>query len=364
MKKLMIAALLSSAGMAHASDLSISGFATVTAGKAYGGSDGEFMGQPCPCFIGNYEHGTVYHGNEWSLARESLVGLQAKYQFTPQLSGTVQAVSRVSEHGKPKVDWAYLSYDIAPDTTVQVGRRRLPIYAYSDSVYIGYTLPWARVPQDIYGWEVGAYDGVNVRHARSIGDWAVTANVFAGQEHTHDNIEQRKIYYGYRVDDDWKHILGGYLDVSDDVFGARLIYMQNSIDLSQYPPDDVPTFSKGTRQRIIGLSGSIDYGNWMVRAEANRFMRPSLDYKSSSWTATVGYRMGQFMPLVGFSSYKEKQTATYTATQNDNTRFAGVRWDFRKNMDLKVQWDSVKDSSAYDFTKNAKMVTVTWDVLF
>jgi len=184
-------------------------------------------------------------------------------------------------------------------------------------------------------------------------------HVFAGQETTHNNTEQRKIYYGYRVDDDWKHILGGYLDVSNEVFGARLIYMQNSIDLSQYPPDDVPTFSRGTRQRIIGLSGSIDYGNWMVRAEANRFMRPALDYKSSSFTATVGYRMGKFMPLVGFSSYKEKLTATYTATQNDNTRFAGVRWDFRKNMDLKVQWDSVKDSSAYDFTKNAKMVTVT-----
>ncbi|MGZ5202503.1 MAG: hypothetical protein ACXWC4_22305 [Telluria sp.] len=25
------------------------------------------------------------------------------------------------------------------------------------------------------------------------------------------------------------------------------------------------------------------------------------------------------------------------ATQSDNTRFVGVRWDFRKNMDLKLQ---------------------------
>jgi hypothetical protein len=52
------------------------------------------------------------------------------------------------------------------------------------------------------------------------------------------------------------------------------------------------------------------------------------------------------------------------ATQNDNRRFACVRRDFRKHMDLKLQWDSVKDSSAYDFTRNAKMLTVTWDVLF
>ena len=364
MKKLIIAALLSSTDMAHADDLVVSGFATVTAGKAYSGSDGEFMGQACPCSIGNYEHGAVYNGREWSLTRESLVGLQAKYQLTGTLSATVQAVSRASEHGKPEVDWAYLSWDVAPDTTIQAGRRRLPIYAYSDSVYIGYTLPWVRVPQDIYGWEVGAYNGVNIRHSRSFGDWAVTGTVFAGQETSEDNTEQRKIFYGHRVDDDWKHILGGYLDVSNEIFGARLIYMQNSINLSLYPDGEDPSFQRGTRQKIIGLSGSIDYGNWMVRAEANRFLRPSLDYKSSSFTATVGYRIGKFTPMIGFSSYKENLTETYTATQNDNTRFAGVRWDFRKNMDLKVQWDSVKDSSAYDFTKNAKTLSVAFDVLF
>ena len=364
MKKLLIAALLASAGAAHADDLSVTGFATLTAGKAYSGYDGQFMDAQCPCFIGNYEHGAVYDKNEWSATRESLAGLQLKYQLTDKLSATAQAVWRASRPSKLDVDWAYLSYDVAPDTTVQVGRRRLPIYAYSDSVYIGYSLPWVRVPQDIYGWEVGAYNGVNVRHTRSFGDWAVTGTLFAGQEVTKDNIEQRKIYYGYKVDDAWKHILGGYLDVSDDVFGARLIYMQNSIDLTFHPPGEDVSSSNGTRQRIIGLSGTIDYGNWLVRAEANRFMRPSLDYKSSSWTTTVGYRVGQFTPLVGYSSYKEKLTPTYTSTQNDTTRFAAVRWDFRKNMDLKVQWDSVKDSSNYDFTHDAKLFSVTLDLVF
>ena len=156
MKKLLIAALLASAGAAHADDLSVTGFATVTVGKAYSGYDGQFMDAQCPCFIGNYEHGAVYDKNEWSATRESLAGLQLKYQLTDKLSATAQAVVRASRPGKLDVDWAYLSYDVAPDTTVQVGRRRLPIYAYSDSVYIGYSLPWVRVPQDIYGWEVGA----------------------------------------------------------------------------------------------------------------------------------------------------------------------------------------------------------------
>jgi hypothetical protein len=364
MKKLIIAALLAGTGLAHADNLTVSGFATVTAGKAYSGYQGEFFDNKCPCFIGNYEHGAVYEQGKWSLAKESLVGLQAKYQFTDKLSGTVQAVARASEDGKPEVDWAYLSYDITPETTIQAGRRRLPIYAYSDSVYVGYSMPWVRVPQDIYGWEVGAYNGVNIRHTRSIGDWAVTGTLFAGQEISKDNIEMRKIYYGYRVDDSWKHIAGSILEASNDIFSARLMYMQNSIDLKTFPPGEDPVVQNGTRQRILGLSATLDYQNWLVRAEANTFRRPSLDFTSSSWTATVGHKFGQFTPIVGYSSYKEKLTTDYTAPQIDNTRFAAVRWDFRKNMDLKVQWDSVKDSSAYDFTHDSKMVSVSLDVLF
>jgi hypothetical protein len=364
MKKTIFALLLAAAGVAHADDLSFSGFATVTAGKAYSGYDGQFMEFQCPCFIGNYEHGATYGKNHWDLSKESLLGLQGTYKFNDKLSATVQAVSRASQHGKADVDWAYLSYDVTPETTVSVGRRRLPIYAYSDSVYVGYTLPWARVPQDIYGWEVGAYNGVNVRHMRAFGDWAVTGTLFAGQEISKNNLEMGKIYYGYKVDDSWKHILGANVDVSNDVFSARLVYMQNAIDQKLYVPGEDPSFQNGVRQRIVGLSATLDYGNWLVRGEANSFIRPSLDYKSKSFTATVGYRMGKFTPIVGYSTYKEMLTETYTATQNDNTRFAGVRWDFRKNMDLKVQWDSVKDSSAYDFTHNAKMASVTFDMLF
>lgn len=364
MKKLIIGALLATAGVAHAdNNLTFSGFATVTAGKAYSGYGGEFMGNQCPCFIGNYEHGAVYSDREWDMSKESLVGAQLKYQFSDKLSGTVQAVSRASEHGQAKVDWAYLSYDITPDTTIQAGRRRLPIYAYSDSVYIGYTLPWVRVPQDIYGWEVGAYNGANIRHTRSIGDWAVSGTLFAGQEISKDNVEMRKIYYGTRVDDSWKDIRGGIVDVSNDVFSARVMYMENKIDMTVYAPsEDLSQY--GTKQRIIGLSATMDYNNFLVRAEANRFIRPTLDYRSSSWTTTVGYKIGKFTPMAGYSSYKEKVTELYTDAQIDNTTFAGVRWDFRKNMDLKLQWDSVKESSTYDFTHNSKMVTITFDMLF
>jgi hypothetical protein len=364
MKKLIIAVLLAGSSPAHAGDMTVSGFATIAGGKAFEGWDGTLYEAQCPCFIGNYENGALYQNKQFSLRPESLAGLQLKYQFNDKLSGTVQAVARASKDAKVKVDWAYLSYDLNDQVTVQVGRRRLPIYAYSDSVYVGYTLPWVRVPQDIYGWEIGAYNGANVSYTTAVGDWAVRGNVFAGEESTRDNIEMRKIYYGHRVDDAWRNILGAYLDLSNDVFGARLIYMQNAIDLKLYPHGEAPSVSHGVRQRIVGLSGSIDYGNWMVRAEANTFRRPVMDYQSFSWTTTLGYRWGKLTPLLGYSSYKEKLTETYSAAQIDRTRFAALRWDFRKNMDLKIQFDKVIDRSAYDFTHDAKLISASLDVIF
>lgn len=367
MKKLTIALALAFAfaGAAHAGDLTVSGFTTIAAGKAYEGTDGSFNAFQCPCFIANYEHGTTYEKKQWSLKQESLAGLQLRYQFNDKLSATAQAVTRASENMKVDVDWAYLSYDVTPDTTVHAGRRRLPIYAFSDSVYIGYTLPWIRVPQDIYGWEVGAFNGVTVTHRKSVGDWALTGSLFAGQESTKKNLEMQRIYYGgARVDDAWKHILGANLDVSNDIFGVRLIYMQNSIDVTSYPPGDDPQPVIGTRQRVMGVSASVDYDNFLLRGEANTFMRPSQDYRSKSWTVSVGYKIGNFTPLVGYSNYTEKLTAGYSALQIDNTRFAALRWDFRKNMDVKVQWDSVIDRSAIPFTGNAKVVSVALDALF
>ncbi|CAN7669076.1 hypothetical protein LJR289_005212 [Pseudoduganella sp. LjRoot289] len=367
MKKLITGLLLGAASMgaAHAGDLTISGFGTLAAGKAYGGTSGQWNEFDCPCFIANYEHGAVYDKRRVSLAEESLAGVQLKYKFSEQLSATAQVVSRASEKMKGEIDWAYLTWDITPDTTLQAGRRRLPIYAFSDSVYIGYTLPWIRVPQDIYGWEIGAYNGVNLSHRKTIGDWAVIGNIFTGQEVSKNNKEMERIYYAAPVDDAWKRILGGYLDVSNDFMGLRLIYMQNTIDLTSRPPAvEDATEVRGLRQRIMGISASVDYENILFRAEANQFRRPAQDYKANSWTATLGYKLGDFTPLVGYSHYTEKLTDLYTDLQIDNTRFVAIRWDFRKNMDLKIQFDKVIDRSAIPFSGNAKLVSVALDAVF
>jgi hypothetical protein len=364
MQKLLTSLLLCGAGCAQAGDPTLSGFTTIAAGQAYSGDQGTFHDFRCPCFIANFEHGTVYERKRVSLAPESLAGLQLKYAFSDAVSGTVQVVARASGHLTPDIDWAYLTLDLSPTTTVQVGRRRLPLYAFSDSVDVGYSLPWVRVPQDVYGWEIGLYNGANLSERAMLGSWSLIGNVFAGQESTRDNREESRIFEGAPVDEAWKHIVGAYLDVSNEIVGVRLVYMQNSIDRTVRAPGQAPRSSLGTRQRVMGVAASIDAGALLVRAEANRFRHPAEDYSATSWSASIGYKVGKLTPLAGYSHYAEKRTEKYTAAQINNTRFLALRWDFRKDMDLKLQFDSNIDHSAFPFSGSAKQLTLALDAVF
>lgn len=94
MKKLTFAIAFAFAGAAHSDELTVSGFTTIVAGKAYSGGDSNFSAFKCPCLIANYEHGTTYEKNNWSLKQESLAGLQLRYQFNEKLSATAQAFTR------------------------------------------------------------------------------------------------------------------------------------------------------------------------------------------------------------------------------------------------------------------------------
>ena len=52
----------------------------------------------------------------------------------------------------------------------QVGRKRIPLYYYSDFQDIGLSYPWVSPPPELYGWEVTNYNGGSLRYNDSFGD--------------------------------------------------------------------------------------------------------------------------------------------------------------------------------------------------
>lgn len=357
---------------AHAADdaLAISGFASLVAGKVLDGSRTEpYYRYECPCFIADYGHGALY-SKSLSIKQESKVGVQGTYTFTPALSATAQVVGRGVDGVKAGLEWAYLSYDLSPAWTLQVGRKRLPIYYYSDFQDVGYAYTWVRPPADIYGWEIVNYNGVNATWRGEWGSWAVKSNLFAGREDTKKNLMQR-LYYETPQDVTWKSILGGDLVFAREGWTARLTYIQNGVQQWDHdsgervtPAPDSERSSE--KQRIYGFSVNADIGNAFVRSEYSVFDRSSYSYKSHAWMLGAGYRIGDYTGMLTHSRYDERNRFTPDAIQRDRGWMATLRYELKGGMALKLQYDRFRDVSGADlsYVGHSQLVSVSLDAIF
>lgn len=388
MKKILIqsvfATTMASAGLsAYALETTINGFVNVTAGKTVSGhkenytppfgATGSEVPQVyhCPCFVANWEHVGVYENNDWNATAETSIGLQGNFAVDDRLSATLQIVGRGAENFKADVDWAYISYELTPKLLVQAGHKRLPIYYYSDFMYVGYAYPWVRPPSDLYGWQVYAYNGANLLFRDSYGDWSMKANLWLGESRDNDNAMMSKLYYGGRIDESWKDIIGGYVDFSNDYIGMRAVTMRNKVDRTQYVAGTAYPMLSDVVQTFFGLALNADWNNFILRSEMNQFERPQSQNIYKSYLVGGGYKFGQVTAMLTRSKFREI-ARDWEEVESHNTNSATLRWDFHKSAALKLQFDQVEDESKFNlitgnvngFTGDTKVVTVSLQAVF
>ncbi len=356
--------------LAHAINLdesgsfTLTGFYSLTAAKVLGGSaqnagkTWQYQSWNCPCTIQNWEYTGVYQKEKgWQFDQESLVGLQFKKEFTPNLSLTTQIISRARNPNKgstPSIDWAYVSWNPVPDVpvTVQVGRMRIPLYYYSDYLYIGYAYPWVRPAPDVYGWPIYAYDGASVTYKQQLGtsDWAMTASAWYGNFTQKNNAYDTLIYYTTPTHESWKKIAGAAVTLNNGIFDVRAMIMKHRDNVWQDGPGGTRvTIMDNQFTRIMGLAANMDYKNWIVKAEVDRFeqVNPDRGIKNIYKYALlgVGYNYGDWTPMYTMSRY----TTVTEPIEGRRSQYLSLRWDFRKDTALKVQYDITKDKSRYPY---------------
>lgn len=384
---LALTALLTSfVGSAQGVESTFSGFAQITAGQVLkgdptpnqgvGGVPYTISAKPgfsyqCPCFVSNYEYAGMYEYHKTDLAQESLAGIQGNFKFTPEFSTTVQAVARGTDSSL-SLDWAYASYKVSDSLTVQAGRKRLPLYYYSDYMYVGYAYPWLRPAQDLYGWQIYSYDGANILYTGNVGDWALTGNAWVGSRHTKDNALLGKLYYGSQIDERWKKMVGGYLDVSNDYLTMRAVYMHTVVErfavnngvrtLVMSDADGNPTNDVG--QAFYGLSFNVDYKDWIVRSELNYINRPSVKNTFTAQSYSAGRKFDAHTFMLSWSQFRERAAYWPNGTERHTTKSLSYRWDFTGSQAIKVQFDRVKDESKFLFSGNADVLAVSWQTVF
>ncbi len=318
-------------------DINFSGFASINAGRVLSG-DGAPQYDVPPTFLADYPLVSAYE-EQWSFKPESLFGLQVSADLTEGLSATAQFVSRGADDFSTKLEWAYVSYEINESWTLQAGKKRLPLFYYSDFYDVGYAYVWMRPPADNYTWQIFNYNGINALYQGSIGDWSVAGNIYFGREDSKDNRLLSQFFFLKPTREIWKDIIGGVVNFSNDWFEVRLTHMRYTNE--RYFSGNKEVWDNGTSERdgkFYGLSMNADFGQLFVLTELNRL---NLDNTSDTGMISIGYRMDGVTPYIGYSRFKEDAFDG----ENHNTTFIGLRWDFHDSAAFKLQFDEVEDNS-------------------
>jgi len=358
--------LSAAAPLAQAQELDFKGFATLAIGAVQSGTrDTRLLDRfDCPCMVADYSHAGLY-SKSWSAQPESKLGLQASYKLNPQWSATAQVVVRDVDKLKAGLEWAYVSFAPSPNWAVQVGRKRLPLFYYSDFQDVGYAYNWIRPPQDVYGWEVVNFNGATLAHSTQLGAWSVRTSAFAGREATKDN-EVALIYYEAPQDVTWKNILGADVELSNDWLTLRFNVIKNRVDQWDKSGGARTQVLSNQAQLIYGVAANIDWEEWLLRSEYSVFDRSDFSYKAKGVMLSAGRRIGAFTPMLTVSRYRETNAFLPDTVQRDNTVSLSLRYELGKSTALKLQWDRFTDKSGkdLDFVGSSRLLSLSLDTVF
>jgi hypothetical protein len=266
---------------------------------------------------------------KYDFASDSRFGLQLSAHPTDKLSAVVQilAMHEYDNSFKPRLEWANVKYAFTPDFNIRVGRIELPTFLNSEYRNVGYAFPWVRLPVEMYNTQpLTNSDGADISYRLRWRGASNTVRLAYGHTVSHVNPGP------YRIEGN------GIFSFDDTIeFGAvtgHVGYQHARVKLLTLPDEPV---------NIYTIAVSYDPGAWFVQSELARVTTQQVTpgYVSGYVTGGVRYAKATF-----FATYAQAHglghptlIPNYNSGQRDIS--VGARWDFVKNMDLKVQFDHV-----------------------
>lgn len=312
----------------------------------------------------------------WSANLDSRLGAQLDVTFSKQWSGVVQVVveQRYDLSYRPAVEWANLKYQATPDLALRVGRIALPIFLAADYRKVGYAYPWVRPPQEVYSRvPISNSDGADLAYR-----WQ-----HAGVKHV------TQAFYGrtkVRLTDSTSMRARGIAGITHSAeFGAATLRASAftallNVDIvrplfdgfRQFGAQGIAIADKydvvDKRMDLLAVGLNYDPGKWFLMAEGGARDGHSFLGKSRALYASAGYRAGEFTPYVVYSRTDARSPTNdpglslaglppayaYAAARlntgldlllkaraSQTTTAAGVRWDVRPDIALKLQYERV-----------------------
>lgn len=353
-------------------DLKVTGFMSLVVGQTQGacsenGLAGQYDGS-CTRYVADYAHNGVVT-DRLAANRESRAGLQLDYKPSKEWGGTLQLTARPNRDQHLNLEWAYVSYTPSPEWKFQLGRKRIPLYYYSDFQDVGFAYNTIRPSPDVYGWDVVNYNGASVTTQRALGDWQLRAEAYAGSENSRKN-PYSQVYSDTPLDIKWSRIAGLSVEVSRDWFTGRLSYTRSDFQSRDHGSGTPVTLFDGSAkatQDFIGLALNGDWDDWQWRSELGSAQRQrAVGYDARYYLATLGRVWGSLTLTGGLSAYLERTpyTPDVYAPVRLHSLLLALRYDLHKGGALKLQWDRVRDASVNPAAGSARVLSAAYDLVF
>lgn len=315
--------------------------------------------------------------HEWSTDVDTRLGMQLDVNMNRRWSAVLQVVSeqRLDNTYRPQVEWANVKYQATPELALRFGRIALPMFLTAEYRKVGYAYPWVRPPVEGYAaLPVFTSDGVDATLHWNLGSVRNASQVLFGRDHP-------QLVAPYSA---YARGLVGISNTSDwGAFNVRMNYIRANLTanigtqlfnaLDQFgPAGQAITRRYGIDHKIAALANigvSYDPGNWFVMAEAGRTSTHSLLGKTHNAYVSAGWRWLAFTPYATWSQVRASGATSdpglplaglpapyaapaaalngglnslLTSISQQTSASAGLRWDVRTNMALKLQYDRVK----------------------
>lgn len=339
---------------------------------------------------------------------DNKVAVQGDLIVDDKLSFTAQIMSKrgYDNSYRPKVEWGFAKYKFTPDLYVRAGRMYAGSFMNTDFAFVGYANMLVRPPVGVYGPRAtpGPADGVDVTWKINTGNTGYTLS--AGR--AVNRIES--FDGGNSASDNLRWFIGS---VENGPWTGRISYTKGNSGLHKPGIDTLVRFISFTSPSyagfiqddlrnvpyaFTGLGGTYDDGTWQVQAEWTKLKFDSALLTSANntgWYVTAGRRIGNFTPYVSYLKNEKDGSsdpiapatlsaglqagvnAFTAADQSQKSISLGVRWDFMKNMDLKLQYDHITTSPGNGFffagrtnqypagfSKSANVISAAVDFVF
>ena len=252
---------------------------------------------------------------------------------------------------------------IAPNGDLQFGRKRIPLYFYSDFEDIGVSYPWVSPPPELYGWEATNYNGASIRYRTSFGDNNLSVSGFLGKEKVNDSLYEKLSYPG-QTSVTWNNILGADAEIDRGPLTVRGVYVQADVHVT----NDSIALDSTAKLKAYGIAINVDLDYWFLLSELTQLSRSfeSAGYKitAPAYTIGAGYRLGAWTPFINYASYREKSTdLSQYQPQSYKRASMTVRYDIDAKSAVKVQLDRNQDVTN-NYGGNVNVFRIAYDRLF